>query len=178
MRPYDASSALNIDLPVYLHYERTVKLLKEYYPDMIFSIEDIQIDSLSFYYDRMNYAKLFDLTGLGDLSIFEADDSAEPEKFYVRTESAEVLMEIKDLDWYRIEITDPQEIAAYLPYLVIGNHQHNSFDTFRRYEQVGYINDSTGDSCNCYIDLELVDLPLKPTKTVQDHVKDMIAAHK
>ena len=139
--------------PIYSNYSRTIALLQELQPNMVFTIDDINIDSIEFsiYLDKYNLPKeaiysYFGLEGYpsykeltGDTNLSN-DDTTEVATSFADPESG----------IYKKNISDEESIQELLPYLIIGDYYPYSIFN-DDYINVGYIESNT-TTYSCFVE--------------------------
>lgn len=138
---------LSMNVPVW--YEHTSALLKEWYPQGIWSQDDMDIDSLTVSINRAGSTLVSLQEYLGET---ESSETAE------LSESAESAAISKSKDssgsWNRL-IEDPAELAALKPYLYIGRYNGNEFILIGKVNIILHGNSEQDSkhtlSCNCYL---------------------------
>lgn len=132
---------LGMEVPVW--YEHTLALLREWYPDGIWSQEDMEIASVS--------VSITDSTGDGTLSALQEylgiTKSNETTDTSVTPKSAGI-DKTKKSTWSRL-IEDPAELAALKPYLYIGRYNSSEFIRIGKVNIILHGDSEHTLSCNC-----------------------------
>ncbi len=175
--PYERENNTNsLRLELYSHYTRTIEKLKEYYPDLILEKENLNLSRL-----QLNAELLLNEIFRLPEDVLERLHEEETQAFsnkekaagaeeitlpaYTSTQEMKVIS-IEEVLMSEISITDPEEIAALLPYLHMGEVSYNPFEDFREYVYLGYAEQTNGITTSCY--LKQSDLPLEAPDSIKE----------
>ena len=135
--------------PVYANYTRTIALLQELQPDMVFTIEALAIDSINFEVyidDPLPKEAIYSYFGLEGYPTYE-ELTAEinmPSEYPKEMAATEVSARYKKI------VTDEESIQELLPYLCLGDYYRSNIYS-SNYISIGYI-DSNNDRYYCFVE--------------------------
>lgn len=144
----DYTHLYSLHLPVFDYYTETISILQEEFPHLALQKQDLEFTSLEISSSKLSFF------GLSEQETVQEDYKVISENVTV-TQTIAVPEYLNDFT-----IDDPEELAALLPYLLVGDYHSGNFQALERYQYIGRLTTTKGHSIACYAKKDSLPLPV------------------